>query len=135
MERTASCLCGQLKITMDGDPARVNMCSCTECQRRSGSAFQIAGFFVETQIKAIEGESTVYARTGGSGNAINLHFCPTCGVSVYFRPAARPSVIGVHGGCFADPDFPAPNTASWRQSGHDWVVVPEGTNAFDQNPS
>jgi hypothetical protein len=135
MERTASCLCGQLKITMDGDPARVNMCSCTECQRRSGSAFQLGAFFDEGQIKAIEGKSNVYARTGGSGNAINLHFCPTCGVSVYFRPAARPSVVGVHGGCFADSGFPPPNTAGWTQRKHDWVVVPEDTKAFDENPS
>jgi len=45
MKRTASCLCGDLRITAEGDPARVNMCSCMECQRRSGSAFQIGAFF------------------------------------------------------------------------------------------
>ena len=117
MERTATCLCGQLKITLDGDPARVNMCSCTE-----------------GQIKTVEGDSSIYTRTGGSGNGIDLHFCPTCGVSVYFRPAARPAVVGVHGGCFADPGFPAPNTAGWTQDKHDWVVVPDGTNSFDRNP-
>ncbi len=134
MERTASCLCGDLRITVDGDPARVNMCSCTECQRRSGSAFQLGTFFQESQIKAIEGESRIYTRTGGSGNAIDLHFCPTCGVSVYFRPAARPSIVGIHGGCFADPDFPAPNTAGWSKHKHDWVVIPDGTEGFDENP-
>ena len=107
---------------MDGDPARVNMCSCTECQRRSGSAFQLGAFFDETQIKGIEGESTVYARTGGSGNAIDLHFCPTCGVSVYFRPAARPSVVGVLGGCFADPDFPAPAKSTYTERRHSWLT-------------
>lgn len=53
---------------MAGDPARVNMCSCTECQRRSGSAFQLGAFFDESQVKAIEGESSIYPRTGGSGN-------------------------------------------------------------------
>lgn len=134
MERTATCLCGQLKITLDGDPARVNMCSCTECQRRSGSAFQLGAFFDEGQIKTVEGDSSIYTRTGGSGNGIDLHFCPTCGVSVYFRPAARPAVVGVHGGCFADRGFPAPNTAGWTQDKHDWVVVPDGTNSFDRNP-
>lgn len=135
MERTASCLCGQLRITTDGDPARVNMCSCTECQRRSGSAFQLGAFFDEGQIRTIEGDSNVYARTGGSGNKIDLHFCPTCGVSVYFRPAARPSIVGIHAGCFADPDFPTPHTAGWTKRRHDWVVVPDDTKAFDENPS
>lgn len=132
MERTAKCLCGQLKITMKDDPVRVNMCHCTECQRRSGSVFQIGAFFDESQLVKIEGESTIYHRTGGSGNAINLHFCPTCGVSVYFRPQARPTVVGVHGGCFNDPDFPSPHTAGWTKSKHHWVDVPQGTKAFDE---
>lgn len=132
MERTASCLCGDLRITVEGEPARVNMCNCTECQRRSGSVFQIGAFFDEGQLKSIEGESSVYTRTGGSGNLINLHFCPTCGVSVYFRPQARPTVLGIHGGCFADPNFPQPNTAGWIKSKHDWVTVPDGTKAFEE---
>ena len=134
MKRTASCLCGDLRITAEGDPARVNMCSCMECQRRSGSAFQIGAFFQDRQITSIEGESTVYTRTGGSGNAIDLHFCPTCGVSVYFKPAARPSIVGIHGGCFADPDFPAPKTAGWSKHKHHWVAIPDGTEGFDENP-
>lgn len=132
MKRTAKCLCGQLQITMDGDPVRVNQCHCTECQRRSGSVFQIGAFFDESQIVGIEGESNIYPRTGGSGNTIHLHFCPTCGVSVYFRPQARPSVVGVHGGCFNDPDFPRPHTAGWVKSKHHWVDVPEGAKAFDE---
>ena len=134
MERKASCLCGQLKVTMDGDPGRVNMCSCEHCQRRSGSAFQLGAFFDESQVVSIEGESKVYTRTADSGNGIDLHFCPTCGVSVYFRPEIFPSVFGVHGGCFADPDFPTPNTAGWTQSKHDWVAIPETTAAFEQQP-
>jgi len=51
-----------------------------------------------------------------------------------FPPAARPSIVGIHGGCFADPDFPAPNTAGWNKHKHDWVVIPDGTEGFDENP-
>lgn len=134
MQRTASCLCGDLRITVEGDPALVNMCSCEECQRRSGSVFQIGAFFDESQMKSVEGEFNVYSRTGGSGNMIDLHFCPNCGVSVFFRPQARPTVLGVHGGCFADPNFSKPDTAGWTRRKHDWVVVPDETKAFDENP-
>jgi hypothetical protein len=134
MERTASCLCGDLSITVEGDPARVNMCSCAECQRRSGSTYQVGAFFDESQMKSVEGAFNVYSRTGGSGNLIDLHFCPNCGVSVFFRPQARPTVLGIHVGCFADPDFPSPQTAGWTKRKHDWVVVPDDTKAFDENP-
>ena len=133
MERTASCLFGELRITVKGEPARVNMCNCTECQRRSGSVFQIGAFFDEGQLKSIEGGSSVYSRTGESGSLIDLHFCPTCGVSVYFHHQARPTVLGIHGGCFADPNFSQPNTAGWSKIEHDWVTVPDGTKAFEES--
>ena len=37
--RTASCRCGQLQRDGAGDPVRVSVCHCLNCQKRSGSAF------------------------------------------------------------------------------------------------
>jgi hypothetical protein len=37
--RTAACNCGQLCITCEGEPVRVSMCHCLECQRRTGAVF------------------------------------------------------------------------------------------------
>src|ERR1700722_7973744 len=34
--RRAACSCGQLHLTVDGEPSRVSMCNCLECQRRTG---------------------------------------------------------------------------------------------------
>ena len=48
--RHAQCSCGRFRVTVKGDPEWVNMCNCYDCQRRSGSAFHIAGFFREDQI-------------------------------------------------------------------------------------
>ncbi len=36
---TAACSCGGLSIKVTGDPIRVSMCHCLECQRRTGSVF------------------------------------------------------------------------------------------------
>lgn len=132
MERTAACLCGQLKVTVEGDPGRVNICNCTDCQRRTGSAFQLGAFFDKTQRKSIEGDSNIFTRKADSGREIELHFCPNCGVTVYFEPQARPTVFGVPGGCFADPGFPTPNFAVWTQSKHHWVELPELEGSFEQ---
>ncbi len=132
MERTATCVCGQLRVTMEGDPARVNLCSCKDCQRRSGSAFQLGALFDESQIKAIDGEAKSYARTSDAGRTIELHFCPNCGVSGSFRAEARPNMIGIHAGCFADPAFPAPNVAIWTESRHHWLTLPEVDLSLEQ---
>ena len=37
--RRASCTCGQLHLETTGEPVRVSVCHCLDCQRRTGSAF------------------------------------------------------------------------------------------------
>ena len=123
--RTATCSCGQFKVTLLGDPAFVNMCNCYDCQVRSGSAFQLAAFFRDEQLVRDDGDRTTYARPTDTGRLINLQFCPTCGVSVVFRPEMRPGMVGVHGGCFADRTFPVPTRILYADRAHPWVSLPE----------
>jgi hypothetical protein len=124
--RTAACSCGQFTITTHGEPAWVNLCNCLDCQRRSGSAFHVAAFFPDTQIDAIAGARTAYARPTRDGRTLDLEFCPTCGVSVLFRLKMRPGYTAIHVGCFADPDFPPPTKIWFSHRAHPWVVLPEG---------
>ncbi|MFN2470768.1 MAG: aldehyde-activating protein, partial [Gaiellaceae bacterium] len=35
--RHAACSCGQLRLTVEGEPVRVSICHCLACQRRTGS--------------------------------------------------------------------------------------------------
>jgi len=35
--RRAVCSCGQLHLTIDGEPSRISVCHCLECQRRTGA--------------------------------------------------------------------------------------------------
>ena len=37
MTRSAACSCGQLHLTIEGEPSRISMCHCLECQRRIGA--------------------------------------------------------------------------------------------------
>ena len=43
-ERAARCACGNLTVTARGEPVEVYLCSCTDCQRGSGSAFSYAAY-------------------------------------------------------------------------------------------
>ena len=38
MTRTATCQCGQLSAVCSGEPVRISVCHCLECQRHSGSS-------------------------------------------------------------------------------------------------
>ena len=101
------------------------MCNCYDCQIRSGSAFHVAAFYKSDRLVREKGEHTTYNRPTGTERIIALEFCPTCGVSVIFRPDARPGMVGVHVGCFADRAFPAPTRILFADRAHPWVVLPE----------
>ena len=37
MNKSAACSCGQLQVTVEGDPMRIALCHCLACQRRTGA--------------------------------------------------------------------------------------------------
>ncbi len=117
---TATCDCQQLRVQCQGHPVKVSLCSCINCQRRTGSAFGIAAFYDKSEL-TIQGGSTAYTRLGDSGNAITFHFCPNCGSTVYWERDHMPDVIAVAVGAFADPEFPPPSRAVYEQHQPQWV--------------
>ena len=124
--RRAACNCGQLNLTISGEPARVSMCHCFECQRRTGAVISNQARFSREQI-AFAGRSTAWTRTAESGNALTFHFCPVCGSTVYWEGQGFPGLVAVAIGTFADPDFPAPTIAVWEECRHPWVSLPPDT--------
>ncbi len=120
--RTAACACGQLRIACTGEPQRVSVCHCLDCQRRTGSAFGVAAFFRRDAVKA-EGRETTCRRTADSGRGLTFHFCPDCGGTVFWEPDFRPDSVAVAVGAFADPSFPAPEKAVFEERAHPWAKI------------
>lgn len=121
--RRAACSCGQLQVTVEGEPSRISMCHCTECQRRTGSLFGNRALFRAEQVK-LAGDSTTWTRTAESGNRVTFHFCPICGSTVYWEGEGFREHVAVAIGNFADPNFPPPTIAVWEQSRHAWLSLP-----------
>ena len=119
----AACSCGQLNLTIKGEPARISMCHCLECQRRTGAVISNQARFRGEQI-TIAGMSAAWTRTAESGNVLTFHFCPTCGSTVYWEGKGFPGYVAVAIGAFADPKFPAPTIAVWEESRHPWITFP-----------
>src|SRR5262245_19009948 len=99
--RHAACSCGQLRVTARGEPVRLSMCHCLECQRRTGSPFGVQARFRRDQV-TVEGRATEFTRVGDSGNRITFRFCPECGSTVYWTGEAFPDVVAIAIGAFAD---------------------------------
>jgi hypothetical protein len=133
--RKAECACGQLSIEVEGAPAMTVVCACTQCQRRTGSAFGISAYFKDDQVVAITGESKSGTRGSDSGRTLTGHFCPECGTTLYWYAEAFPGRTGIAGGCFLDPDFPPkPQRAVWAKNIHPWAHLDESIRTFDEAP-
>lgn len=128
--RRAACSCGQLSLSVEGDPVRISMCHCLACQRRTGSTFGVQARFPRDKVTTL-GRSTQYVRTGDSGGQATFHFCPECGSTVYYLIAQLGDMIAVPVGAFADPSFPAPRVSVYEVRRHAWVAVPEDAEHYD----
>lgn len=124
MQHKALCQCGQLSVECTGDPDFVVVCNCTQCQRRSGSAFALAAFFRRDRT-AVEGTQKTWARTGGSGHLLTNHFCPDCGTSVFWENGLRPEHYGIAIGCLTTPP-PEPEAVIFLSEKQPWLSFPEG---------
>jgi hypothetical protein len=129
-QKTASCLCGGLTVTVSVPPQMIHACACLDCQRGTGSAFSYSGFFSEGAVQ-IGGSVRTYRRTAEAGRWQELDFCPTCGVCVFCRLEALPGLIGVSVGCFADPSFEKPEKLYWASRRHHWLDVPAALEAVE----
>jgi hypothetical protein len=126
MNKSAACSCGQLQVTVEGDPMRIALCHCLACQRRTGAVISNQARFRRDQVE-IAGNAAKWIRKAESGNAMTYHFCPTCGSTLFWENEGFPGTVNVAIGNFADPSFPPPTIAVWEQSRHPWVSLPSDT--------
>ena len=120
--REAHCCCGQLRLTCEGEPVRIAICHCVDCQRRTGAPFSVGAFYPAEAV-SISGTAKEFTRVADSGGKVHSYFCPDCGSTVYWKADNLPAFIGVAVGAMADPKFPAPVRSVFEQSKHDWVEM------------
>jgi hypothetical protein len=118
----ASCSCGQLRATCEGELVRISMCHCLACQKRTGSVFGVQARFPRDSVTT-EGRATTFERKAESGNIVTFHFCPECGATVYWEIDAQPELTAIAVGAFADPDFPPPRFSVYESCRHGWAMA------------
>ncbi|KAI1744252.1 glutathione-dependent formaldehyde-activating, GFA [Xylaria scruposa] len=140
MSRTASCLCGGIKVEIRGDPIMKNSCHCTSCQKYTGAVFgSMAAYRVE-QVTFTESEpsllKTYTDTTPESGDVLNRSFCGKCGSPVRAQTGKRPDVLVVPVGIIDGDkaDF-KPELEFYCRGRADWVDPIENTQTFEAMPT
>jgi hypothetical protein len=128
----AQCACGAVSLMLCEPTKLVVACHCFACQRRTGGPFSVNAFYAIDTVE-ISGVATEFIHVGESGRSVRQYFCPTCGSTVYWKPDALPSMIGVAVGALADPDFPAPVISIFERSKHHWVQLDGEVEHFQES--
>lgn len=83
------CLCGEVKIRINGNISDIIHCHCSLCRKSSGTAYATNGFINSAELEFISGKNSLGAFSFKPGS--NRHFCLKCGSPVYSANEKDPS--------------------------------------------
>ena len=123
------CQCGAVEYEFTGSPRTVQACHCSECQKRSGSAFGLT-VVVGKESFVLNGEVSTYVRISDSGQSVTSHFCPNCGNPIYGELERFPDIVAIRPGTLDDTNWFDPERHIWTDSAQSWFQFPEGYEAL-----
>jgi len=128
------CGCGALRYRIEGKPAALIACHCSECQRQSGSAFGMSLVVPKDSFRLLSGEPKTYTRLAASGRKVDCVFCDECGIRIYHRPRYLGETVNVKPGTLDDTSWLDPKAHVWTNSKQPWVPIPEGVKQIGEQP-
>lgn len=125
--REGGCLCGAVRYTAAWPPLATATCSCTHCQKQSGSAISILAVLPRDAV-TVTGTLTVYQDRADSGQAVFRKFCGACGSPVITETpqGTADGLIFIKAGTLDDTSNLAPAVHYWTDSAQDWFVFGPG---------
>lgn len=96
-----ACLCGNVRFTIDGLLAPIQVCHCAQCRKAQGGPFA-TNIPVETaRLQFVAGAEQLrrYESSPGKRRA----FCPQCGSPVFSERDSLPGVVRIRAGLLDEP--------------------------------
>ena len=132
MSRTAKCACKRASITVEGNPETLGVCHCSNCRRRTGSAFGISAYFARERVLSRDGEMKRYAfHHAEQKHDQERFFCAHCGTTLYWSISSLPHLVGVAGGCFDESPLGEPTSSYAHYQKLAWVTLPSTWSCSD----
>jgi hypothetical protein len=132
-QMVGGCRCGQVRYSANAEPAFTGVCHCTNCQKESGTAFNVVVAVPQAAL-AIQGSPKTYASKGDSGKEVISRFCPNCGSTILSEPAALPGMSIVRAGTLDDTSWLKPTMEIYCDSAQPWVQLGGGMQRFPKMP-
>lgn len=129
------CLCGAVRYHVEQTMRfQSYACHCTDCQRRSGSAFGIQQSVLAADLK-IEGELLRGEHVQPSGAVAGIYACKKCLTRIYTDNNLRPGIVNLRAGTLDSSRHMTPAAHLWVKSKQPWVVIPDDAIVMDTQPA
>jgi hypothetical protein len=115
---------------LSSEPLFVHCCHCLNCQRQTGSAFVINLLIEAERVEILAAAPQPVQVPRDDGSVQQIFRCPRCQVAV-FSEYSRAGIWFVRAGTLNDPTQIAPDVHIYTRSKVGWVILPDGTPAFD----
>ncbi|KQW57433.1 GFA family protein [Variovorax sp. Root411] len=133
MKVQGACHCGQITYEADVDPEKVGLCSCSDCQVLSGSAYRVSATVPASSFLLLTGTPKVYVKTAESGKRRRQSFCGHCGTSISSSADSdAPPSYTLRIGPMAQRALLPPRRRVWCRSALAWSEDLRGLPAFDK---
>ena len=129
------CLCGDVRYRVNKEPLTVYACHCTECQRRTGSAFAISMIVRRDDVEVLAGEATGYFAALPDGRTKSGQMCLACGTRLWGTPIKYPDIRIVQPGTLDQPSQLVPVAHQWVSEAQPWLPLPPRVPAWERGPS
>ncbi|KAJ4295627.1 hypothetical protein N0V90_007640 [Kalmusia sp. IMI 367209] len=87
MAQQGGCMCGNVRYTVEGEPAGKALCHCKDCRKITGSTYSTNAIFPDGQFKLAQGTPKQHVKTADTGNTITSFFCGDCGSTMWRETA------------------------------------------------
>lgn len=131
---TGGCLCGQVRYKVRQTMRFLAYaCHCSDCQRRTGSAFGIQQSVLASDL-VVEGELLRGEHVQPSGAVAGIYACKACLTRIYTDNDKRPGIVNLRAGTLDSSPELVPEAHLWVTSKQPWVVIPEDALVFETQP-
>jgi hypothetical protein len=121
VRRIGGCMCGEVRFSVSGQPARVGLCHCKDCRTYSGSAFTAFAVWPRP----------AFEMTGRIGTYQGRSFCVNCGSRLFsLRPDEAEIMIG---SLEEAPSDLIPTYELWVPRREEWLPEMPWTDLFEKD--
>lgn len=126
------CLCGALRYRVTAEPLTLYACHCTDCQRRTGSAFALSMVVPRESVVLERGVPVEYRVPMPDGRVKTGKACASCSTRLWGEPVKAPTIAIVQPGTLDDTSWVRPVAHIWTRSAMPGTVFAPDAVTFEK---